>query len=125
MVSNRRITNSSIAEHGFLAILEISDFYGNTIKTNRFLFDTGVSKDGIIYNSDVLGINLRDIETIILSHGHFDHISGLISTLGRIKKPIEIIVHPDAFLRRWLVFPNGNKARMDCLNEEKYFRLVE
>jgi 7,8-dihydropterin-6-yl-methyl-4-(beta-D-ribofuranosyl)aminobenzene 5'-phosphate synthase len=47
------------------------------------------------------------------------HISGLISTLGRIKKSIEIIVHPDVFLRRWLVFPNGNKARMDSLNEEE------
>jgi 7,8-dihydropterin-6-yl-methyl-4-(beta-D-ribofuranosyl)aminobenzene 5'-phosphate synthase len=119
MVSNQRITKSPIAEHGFSAILEISYFYGNTIKTNKFLFDTGVSKDGVIYNSDVLGINLTDIETIILSHGHFDHISGLISTLRRIKKPIEIIVHPDAFLRRWLVFPNGNKARMDSLNEEE------
>ncbi|MGI0032880.1 MAG: MBL fold metallo-hydrolase, partial [Nitrososphaeraceae archaeon] len=80
-VSNQRITKSPIAEHGFSVILEITYFYGNTIKTNKFLFDTGVSKDGIIYNSDVLGISLRDIETIILSHGHFDHISGLISTL--------------------------------------------
>ena len=51
--------------------------------------------------------------------GHFDHISGLISTLKRIEKPIEIIVHPEAFLRRWLIFPNGNKARMDFLNEEE------
>jgi 7,8-dihydropterin-6-yl-methyl-4-(beta-D-ribofuranosyl)aminobenzene 5'-phosphate synthase len=81
--------------------------------------DTGVSKDGIVNNSDVLGINLADIETIVLSHGHFDHISGLISTLKRIKKPIEIIVHPEAFLRRWLVYPNGNRARMDVLDEEE------
>ena len=65
----------------------------------------------IVKNSDVLGINLADVETIILSHGHFDHISGLISTLKRIKKPIEIIVHPEAFLRRWLVYPNGNRAK--------------
>src|SRR5437867_8943854 len=119
MVSRQKIAKSPIAEHGFSALLEISYFYGNKIKTNKFLFDTGVSKDGIIYNSDVLGITLQDIETIILSHGHFDHISGLISTLQRIKKPIEIVVHPDAFLRRWLVFPNGNKARMDFLNEQE------
>ena len=119
MVSGQMIAKSPIAEHGFSALLEISYFYGSKIKTNKFLFDTGVSKDGIIYNSDVLGITLQDIETIILSHGHFDHISGLISTLQRIKKPIEIVVHPDAFLRRWLVFPNGNKARMDFLNEQE------
>ncbi len=119
MVSKQRIAKSPIAEHGFSAILEISYFYGNKINTNKFLFDTGVSKDGIIYNSDVLRITLQDIETIILSHGHFDHISGLISTLQRVKKPIEIVVHSDAFLRRWLVFPNGNKARMDFLNEQE------
>lgn len=119
MISNQRIAESPIAEHGFSAILEISYTHDNTIKTNKFLFDTGVSKDGIVHNSDVLGVNLTDIETIILSHGHFDHISGLNSTLKRIEKPIEIVVHPEAFLRRWLIFPNGNKARLDFLDEEE------
>ena len=119
MIRNQRIAESPIAEHGLSAILEISYTHGKSIKTNKFLFDTGVSKDGIVHNSDVLGVNLTDIETIILSHGHFDHISGLISTLKRIEKRIEIIVHPKAFLRRWLIFPNGNKARMDFLNEEQ------
>ena len=119
MISNQRIAESPIAEHGFSAILEISYTHDKSIKTNKFLFDTGVSKDGIVHNSDVLGVNLTDIETIILSHGHFDHISGLISTLKRIEKPIEIVVHPEAFLRRWLIFPNGNKARLDFLDEEE------
>ena len=119
MISNQRISKSPIAEHGFSALLEISYKHENTTNTNKFLFDTGVSKDGVVNNSDVLGINLKDIETIILSHGHFDHISGLISTLGRLKKSVEIIAHPEAFLRRWLVYPNGNKARMDFLNEEE------
>ena len=119
MISNQTISKSPIAEHGFSALLEISYVYENAIKTNKFLFDTGVSKEGIVNNSDVLGINLKDIETIILSHGHFDHISGLISTLGRLKKSVEIIAHPEAFLRRWLVYPNGNKARMDFLDEEE------
>ncbi len=119
MISNQTISKSPIAEHGFSALLEISYVYENATKTNKFLFDTGVSKEGIVNNSDVLGINLKDIETIILSHGHFDHISGLISTLGRLKKSVEIIAHPEAFLRRWLVYPNGNKARMDYLDEEE------
>jgi metal-dependent hydrolase (beta-lactamase superfamily II) len=41
-------------------------------RPNKFLFDTGDSKDGIVDNSNVLGISLARIETIILSHGH-DH----------------------------------------------------
>jgi 7,8-dihydropterin-6-yl-methyl-4-(beta-D-ribofuranosyl)aminobenzene 5'-phosphate synthase len=119
LISNQTISKSPIAEHGFSALLEISYVYENATLTNKFLFDTGVSKEGIVNNSDVLGINLKEIETIILSHGHFDHISGLISTLGKLKKSVEIIAHPDAFLRRWLVYPNGNKARMDFLDEEE------
>ncbi|MDW0258966.1 MAG: MBL fold metallo-hydrolase [Nitrososphaeraceae archaeon] len=119
MISNQTISKSPIAEHGFSALLEISYVYENATKTNKILFDTGVSKEGIVNNSDVLGINLKDIETIVLSHGHFDHISGLISTLGRLKKSVEIIAHPEAFLRRWLVYPNGYKARMDFLDEEE------
>ena len=119
MISNQTISKSPIAEHGFSALLEISYVYENATKTNKILFDTGVSKEGIVNNSDVLGINLKNIETIVLSHGHFDHISGLISTLGRLKKSVEIIAHPEAFLRRWLVYPNGNKARMDFLDEEE------
>lgn len=119
LISDQRITKSPRAEHGFSALCEISYIHENKNKITKFLFDTGVTDDGIIYNSDIFGISLKDIETIILSHGHFDHISGLISTLQRVKKPIEIIVHPDAFLKRWIVFHNGNKAKLDCLSEER------
>lgn len=122
MINNEAISKSPIAEHGFSALLEISYVHENATKTNKFLFDTGVSKYGIVNNADVLGIDLKDIDTIILSHGHFDHISGLISTLRRLKKSIEIIAHSEAFLRRWLVYPNGNKARMDFLNEEEIIK---
>src|ERR1044071_2820254 len=90
MISNQTISRSPIAEHGFSALLEISYVHENATKSNKFLFDTGVSKDGIVYNSDVLRINLRDIETIVLSHGHFDHISGLISILRRLKTIVSI-----------------------------------
>jgi SAM-dependent methyltransferase len=43
----------------------------NTPKSNSglFLFDTGVSENGVIHNSDVFGIDLDQIEGIILSHG--------------------------------------------------------
>ena len=34
------------------------------------------------------------------------------------KKPTKVICHPDAFLRRWIVFPDGNKAALPSLDEE-------
>jgi 7,8-dihydropterin-6-yl-methyl-4-(beta-D-ribofuranosyl)aminobenzene 5'-phosphate synthase len=119
LISNRRFNKSPIAEHGFSTLVEISYQYKDKKILKKFLFDTGVSKNGIIYNSNIFGINFEDIETIILSHGHFDHISGLVNVLKKINRPIEIITHPDAFLRRWIVFPDGRKARMDILDEQE------
>jgi 7,8-dihydropterin-6-yl-methyl-4-(beta-D-ribofuranosyl)aminobenzene 5'-phosphate synthase len=34
------------------------------------------------------------------------------------KRPVKVICHPDAFLRRWIVYPNGNKAALPFLDEE-------
>ena len=119
LISNNRFNKPPIAEHGFSTLVEISYKYKDKEILKKFLFDTGVSKNGITYNSNIFGINFEDIETIILSHGHFDHFSGLISVLKKINRPIEIITHADAFLRRWIVFPDGRKARMDILDEEE------
>lgn len=119
IISNQRFKKPPIAEHGFSAVIEISYIHGNQKLVNKFLFDTGVSENGIIYNADIFGINFEDIETIVLSHGHIDHISGLVSVLKRINKPTRIIIHPDALLKRWVVFPGNNKAKLDTLNEEE------
>ncbi|HET8793358.1 MAG TPA: MBL fold metallo-hydrolase [Nitrososphaeraceae archaeon] len=123
LVNNEKFNKPPIAEHGFSALLEIVYKYEDKMISKKFLFDTGVSKKGIIYNSNIFGINFDEIETIILSHGHFDHFSGLISVLKNIHHPIEIIVHPDAFLKRWIVFPDGKKARMDILDEQEIIKL--
>jgi 7,8-dihydropterin-6-yl-methyl-4-(beta-D-ribofuranosyl)aminobenzene 5'-phosphate synthase len=106
-----------IAEHGFSAVIKIS--YNDNNKKNVLLFDTGVSENGVIYNTDLFGIDLRTIEAIILSHGHMDHCRGLVSVLKRMLKPTDIIVHPDAFLKRWAVFPDGKKQKMPTLDENE------
>jgi 7,8-dihydropterin-6-yl-methyl-4-(beta-D-ribofuranosyl)aminobenzene 5'-phosphate synthase len=117
MIMHGRFLPAPIAEHGFSAILDIR--YNDDKKKNIFLFDTGVSENGIIINADIFRINLKNIEAIILSHGHFDHCSGLLNVLKRISKPINVIAHPDAFLKRWLIYPDGNRAKMPILDEKE------
>ena len=121
MITGERFLPAPIAEHGFSALIEIisGDKYHSDKNKNIFLFDTGVSENGVIYNSDVFGVDLRDVETIIISHGHFDHFIGLLNVLERISKPTQVICHPDAFLKRWIVYPGGNKAKMPFLNEKQ------
>jgi len=126
MIMNKRFLTAPIAEHGFSALIEFmsndnDDIKRNSYKkkSNTFLLDTGVSENGVIYNADIFGVDLRNVEAIILSHGHFDHITGLISVLKRISRRIEVICHPDAFLKRWIVYPDGNKAKMPLLNKKQ------
>jgi 7,8-dihydropterin-6-yl-methyl-4-(beta-D-ribofuranosyl)aminobenzene 5'-phosphate synthase len=116
-----------VAEHGFSALIRVAyndnGKYlnkGGSVSENVILFDCGTSENGVLSNAEILGISFNSINAIILSHGHFDHFTGLPSILKKIDKPIRLICHPDAFLRRWIVFPNGkDKARLPFLDKEE------
>ena len=56
------------AEHGLSIYIEKDD--------HRILFDTGAS-DLFIQNARLLHVDLRQVDCLILSHGHSDHTGGL------------------------------------------------
>lgn len=60
-----------IAEQGFASLIEIK--YTNSSRTNKFLFDAGVSPEGLLFNAKILGVDLAYIDSIIVSHGNADH----------------------------------------------------
>ncbi len=90
-----------LAEHGLCFYIEDDG--------KKILFDTGYS-DVFIKNAISLGINLLDLDYIVLSHGHYDHTWGLTHYLAyymsaieqkqRIKKPT-IVTHPNTFLEKY------------------------
>ncbi|MBN1568617.1 MAG: MBL fold metallo-hydrolase [Acidobacteria bacterium] len=63
-------------------------------ENTKVLLDTGQGYS-CVYNADTLGIDLRAIDKIVLSHGHFDHTGGLREVLRRMRKRVEVIAHPD------------------------------
>ena len=99
-------------------------------KNNKiFLFDTGPSENGVIHNADIFGIAFDQIDGIILSHGHFDHFTGLVNILKRISAArqlpttnLDVFAHPDAFLRRWEIYPDGKRAKMPFLDETQLMK---
>jgi len=104
------------AEHGFSALIVI---YLNN-NSHRVLFDTGASGEVALFNADKLEVDLSNVETIVLSHGHLDHAGGLIPILKRISKPqMPVVLHSDAFLKRGLVLRNGQKIRLRPVEEDK------
>jgi len=93
-----------MAEHGFSMLVRVFD-HG---KSHSMLFDTGNSPKGIVNNAKRMGLNLREIECIVLSHGHYDHFGGMLSALKLVNKDnLPIIVHEDMFSIRGVANPDG------------------
>jgi 7,8-dihydropterin-6-yl-methyl-4-(beta-D-ribofuranosyl)aminobenzene 5'-phosphate synthase len=98
-----------VAEHGFSALIRTRR--GQSSAT--VLFDTGVTKKSILHNLDTLEINAKNIQAIILSHGHADHAMGLPGLVERLgSRNVPLVLHPDAYLERKLVLPDGSEVKI-------------
>ena len=107
------------AEHGFSALIQT----GVAGRQSTVLFDTGVSRAGLLNNIDALEIDLPGIQGIILSHGHADHamgLPGLVSRLGTRNLPL--VLHPDAYLDRKIVLPDGYELQLPAPRKEDFRR---
>ena len=95
------------AEHG-VSMLVTTHEGGNK---DSFLFDTGVTIDGVLHNMDVLEIKGNELHAVVLSHGHTDHTRGLIGFIKRYgRSRVPIVLHPDAYLKRKNIQPDGQES---------------
>ncbi len=81
-----------LAEFGWSVLIEADG--------KKILFDTG-TEFAVPLNAEALGINLSEVDKIVLSHGHIDHTGGLGKVLEKINKKIEIIGHPEIWSARY------------------------
>ena len=63
------LANRGIGEWGYAALIEVDG--------RKILFDTGNRPQTVLQNAKELGIDLSDVEDVILSHNHGDHTGGL------------------------------------------------
>jgi 7,8-dihydropterin-6-yl-methyl-4-(beta-D-ribofuranosyl)aminobenzene 5'-phosphate synthase len=102
------------AEHGFSMLVTVER--GN--RRSHILFDTGVTPDGMVGNMRRLDIDAADIEVVVLSHGHFDHttgLDGLVRTVGRSNLPV--VVHPGLWARRRINVPGVEPVELPTLSK--------
>ena len=84
-------------EHGFAAHVATPD--------GALLFDTGAS-DLIVRNADVLGIDLRRVAALVLSHGHYDHTGGLDALVPMLPEDVPVwAAHPAVSGPRYSIRP--------------------
>jgi 7,8-dihydropterin-6-yl-methyl-4-(beta-D-ribofuranosyl)aminobenzene 5'-phosphate synthase len=63
----------------------------------KLLLDVGYS-DLFLKNMEQFGINVNDLDAVIISHGHDDHTRGLKFLFSNcIRKDLKLIGHPQAF----------------------------
>ena len=91
-------------EHGFSVLIRL---FNETSHTS-VLFDAGISADGVVKNAEYMGLNLNEVDYVVLSHGHYDHTGGLLQALKAIgKADLPLIVHEDMFFTRGTANANG------------------
>jgi 7,8-dihydropterin-6-yl-methyl-4-(beta-D-ribofuranosyl)aminobenzene 5'-phosphate synthase len=104
-----KVVDAPLAQHGFSVHLSVTK--GDAV--HRMLFDTGVTPNGCRDNLARLGLDVGDVEAVVLSHGHFDHttgLSGLASTLGRAGLPV--VLHPEFWTRRRIAIPGRDPLEL-------------
>lgn len=93
-------SNLCSAEHGLSYLLEYD---------SKVLFDTGQS-DLFLKNAKTLGIDMNIINTIALSHGHYDHGNGLKYLDNK-----KLVCHPHVFQSRY----SGKQMKPVGLNQSE------
>ena len=91
-----------LAEWGLSILVEVDGL--------RILLDTGLSFSAR-HNAQFLGVDLSNIDRIVLSHGHADHTGGLRGVL-KLRGEVEVIAHNDIWAAKY--------TRRDGDSKEQY-----
>jgi 7,8-dihydropterin-6-yl-methyl-4-(beta-D-ribofuranosyl)aminobenzene 5'-phosphate synthase len=115
------VDNTTLTDHDYRGEAGLSLLLETAGK--KILFDTGMS--GLfLTNAEKMGISLRDLDFLVLSHGHIDHTGGLAALTrhlahappeGSPPKVPQLIAHPRCF---WPKEKDGRKNGSAMSEEE-------
>jgi len=102
-----------VAHHGFSALVELEN--------TKILVDTGANGEDLLKNFEVLGIDISEINTVFLTHRHYDHTGGLKKLLeerNKIGKKTFVVAHPDLFVPLFSSKPFLRESGLPFTKEE-------
>lgn len=92
-----------LAEHGLSILIETNE--------RKILFDTGAS-DLFLKNAARMNADLEQVDTVVISHGHYDHTEG-IPYFCEVNGKAKIFIHKDSFERVYGI-SNGKLEDETC-----------
>ena len=82
----------------------LENYFENNCKINETAKSLYLHRNTVNYKiskiEEILDINLDDIDTVVLSHGHYDHAGGIKDFIESRDDKINIICHPLAFNKK-------------------------
>jgi 7,8-dihydropterin-6-yl-methyl-4-(beta-D-ribofuranosyl)aminobenzene 5'-phosphate synthase len=86
-------------------------------RRHTVLFDSGPEEYAFERNAGRLGVDLGAVESVVLSHGHWDHAGGMPKALDLVRgrnggRAIPYYAHPGMFRSRARRLPNGDMMPM-------------
>ncbi|HIE08569.1 MAG TPA: MBL fold metallo-hydrolase [Armatimonadetes bacterium] len=94
VVDNSVSSGGAVAEHGWSVLVEANG--------RKVLVDAGQRANIFLHNVEVLGLDLSEVDAVVLSHGHYDHAGGVLQAVTRSRGKV-LFVHPGAFVKRFSV----------------------
>jgi len=91
LVENTVYKQGLLAEHGLSILMEFRD--------KKYLFDSGQGM-ALKHNAQKLGVDFKQLDGLILSHGHYDHTGG-VGMLLKSNPKLDIYAHPDFQIDRY------------------------
>jgi 7,8-dihydropterin-6-yl-methyl-4-(beta-D-ribofuranosyl)aminobenzene 5'-phosphate synthase len=113
VVENTAGSPGLLAEHGVAFHIEADG--------RQLLFDTGQGL-ALTHNAHRLGLDLARVESIVLSHGHYDHTGGLVEAFS-LTGPVKLYLHPQALAAKYN--RNGKDISAPIAAEPQLTPLVE
>jgi 7,8-dihydropterin-6-yl-methyl-4-(beta-D-ribofuranosyl)aminobenzene 5'-phosphate synthase len=91
-----------VAKHGLSLLVETTVAGAST----RILMDAGPPPNVALRNATAMRARVRELDAIVISHGHYDHIGGLLHILKRSRRRIPIVAHPKVLGPKFAFKPN-------------------
>ncbi len=109
LVENTSTSKDFGNEHGFSLYIETN--------AHKILFDVGAS-ELFLKNAEKLGVNITDVDFLVISHGHYDHGGGL-KTFFKENTKAEVFLHNLAFEKHYAIRPNDKLDFIGLDDEQK------